>query len=429
MVACLKEFWWRQTFQLSFQVMSTFSKNLNLIYTEDKNREDGYWSDTSSSSDEDDVPKNRSKVKKTSSKVEVAIDQPKKGETYGQFMKRKAQEEWEWATNPKPLGETSPHPTPSNTTASLSEEVPWKIGTAASPSTAPSVAVMTPPAVEKTDEHVPSGEFQRLLELLGADQKASRHEPEGPPSCSGKDDAPIISQRPLVETGVATTETAVPTARDVKAMRVADSRRFEEQRASEQRFSVAVEALEALVVSQPFVQSVYKFLRANHEVFLSTKLRREVGEFSHADFDIYNSYVATFERVVLKALADSCENFDEEEFFEKLFEPRDSIGSEGARDDPLSFEGWEVLLSLLNFESFVDLMDDFIAASYGSDELSNARSTKAAAKRGLPQKQMGLEVHGESVPVSVKPSTSLRSKPYPKKAPSSADSTLKPRRF
>ena len=398
------------------KIIHMFSKNLNVVYTEERNREEGYWSDTSSSSSDGDTPK-QSKSRKKAHKV--ATEGPQKGESYGLYMKRKAKEEWEWATNPQSQQSDVQVP------RSLAAEAVLQEHTLASvPPTPMSAPTPIPKDISiNTAEkhHVPSGEFQRLLELLGSEKRKETQDDVvavEPVPQSESIEAPVLKPA----------EKSVPTANDVKSMRMADSRRFEEERASEQRFSSAVEALEVLVVSQPFVQAVYKFLRSNHETFLSTKLRREVGEFSHADYDIYHNYVEKFEGVVLKTLAESCENFDEEEFFEKLFEPRVSLpGSEDSRSDPLSFEGWEVLLSILNFESFVDLMDDFIAASYGADELSNARSTKAAAKRGLPQKQAALEVQGEGI--APKPLINLRSKPLARKPPSSADSTVKPKRF
>lgn len=390
-----------------------FSKNLNVVYTEERNRDDGYWSDTSSSSSEDDTQPKQSKSRK---KVQqVAADGPQKGESYGLYMKRKAKEEWEWATNPQSQQSEVQVPRPLAEPVLQEHAAPLAV-------IPPTLMPKDVPVDTTSRHHVPSGEFQRLLELLGSEKKKETEDDvvEVEPVIQSESIEPPVSMKSVGK--------SVPTANDVKSMRMADSRRFEEERASEQRFSSAVEALEVLVVSEAFVQAVYKFLRANHETFLSTKLRREVGEFSHADYDIYNNYVEKFEGVVLKTLAGSCENFDEEEFFEKLFEPRVSLpGAEDARSDPLSFEGWEVLLSILNFESFVDLMDDFIAASYGADELSNARSTKAAAKRGLPQKQAALEVQGEGI--APKPMINLRSKPLAKKPPSSADSTVKPKRF
>lgn len=403
-------------------------KNLNVVYTEELNKEEGYWSETSSSS-EDDSGEPKDTFSKTKDKKirEVASDEvgPRKGETYGQYTKRKAQEEWEWAT--KPQSDVSPVTKKPAMSIALPEmKVTQKPEPARKLVQKPEVKSLVPNDGEQPPVH--TGEFRRLLELLGSESKTSdstnataeevhpETEPVGPSSSS----APSIPAPPHQP----------PTANDVKLMREIDSRRFNEQVASEERFTKAVDALELLVISQSFVQSVYTFLQTHHEAFLSTKLQREVGEYSHADFEIYNKYVEKFQGVVMNTLARSCESFDEEEFFEKLFEPRVSVpGSENVRSDPLSFEGWEVLLSLLNFESFVDLMDDFIAARYGADELRDARSTKTASKRGLPQKQHPegvLEVKGESLPLSSGPAINLRAKPVAKKAPSSAGSSVKP---
>eukprot|EP00743_Colponemidia_sp_Colp-15_P013304 GILK01015407.1.p1 GENE.GILK01015407.1~~GILK01015407.1.p1 ORF type:complete len:307 (-),score=23.23 GILK01015407.1:41-841(-) len=76
--------------------------------------------------------------------------------------------------------------------------------------------------------------------------------------------------------------------------------------------------------------------------------------------------------------------FDEEEFFDYLF----SAGAEDDEDgrgDVLSFDAWEAILSVLHFNSFIDLVDEYVAAEYGIDDMDVRGDTKTARRRGLPQ--------------------------------------------
>lgn len=162
------------------------------------------------------------------------------------------------------------------------------------------------------------------------------------------------------------------------------------------RFNDAVTRLEQYVVSDGFVRRVNQFLQRHHQTFLKSKAARDRGEYSHSDHTVWTQYCALMEQLVVGELKRNVTDFDEEEFFQKIFE---SSASEEADDTAtadnssssafgsLSYAAWEVLLSFLRFEHFCSVMDEFIDVHYGVDkgaESSGARGLVGSLRKSPP---------------------------------------------
>lgn len=145
------------------------------------------------------------------------------------------------------------------------------------------------------------------------------------------------------------------------------------------RFNAAVDHLETFVMSDSFVSKVNQFLHKHHKTFLLSKPARERGEYQHKDHEVFSNYCKLMESLMIGDLKRNVDGFDEEEFFELIFDPpqfAESQPSDGSSSpssssrsvSALSFEVWEVLLSFLKFENFCELMDEYINTHYGVKE-------------------------------------------------------------
>jgi hypothetical protein len=156
----------------------------------------------------------------------------------------------------------------------------------------------------------------------------------------------------------------------------------------------ALSRLEEYVVSGLFVRRVNQFLHKHHKLFLDTKLARERGEHQHKEFDVWQNYAQLMEQLVVGDLKRSVEDFEEQSFFDKLFEDQEEqdAGASGAVDSRrrtvagLSLEAWEVVLSFMRFEHFCDMMDDYIGVHYGvvGEGGSNVTGLVSALRRISP---------------------------------------------
>jgi hypothetical protein len=109
---------------------------------------------------------------------------------------------------------------------------------------------------------------------------------------------------------------------------------------------------------------------------------RERGEFTHEEHAAFKEFTDQVQAFIFSRVAEAVgvarEEFDVEDFFTRVFEEDDDADDDN--DYPLlSNETWEVLLSMLNFESFVDLMDHYIFTRNNATTQSTASSQRVPA--------------------------------------------------
>ncbi|CUE60986.1 Hypothetical protein, putative [Bodo saltans] len=156
----------------------------------------------------------------------------------------------------------------------------------------------------------------------------------------------------------------------------------------------ALSRLEEYVMSGPFVRRVNQFLHKHHKLFLDTKPARERGEHQHKEYDVWQNYAQLMEQLVVGDLKRSVDDFEEQSFFDKLFEEQEERDAGGAASVDnrrrtvagLSLEAWEVVLSFMRFEHFCDMMDEYIGVHYGvmGEGGSNVTNVVSALRRTSP---------------------------------------------
>ena len=500
-------------------------KDLNVQYTEERNRDDGYWSSTSSDESSSGLAP-PARAEKLTSRSRPVSD-------FRLDTKEKARQEWLWAT-----GQLGVEPevvrAPKPVATELKVAKPALIERTAEP-------ISVNPQLTKEEESV----ISTPSPVTPLPPPVESEAPLAPKSSAGVTSAEAVAQVPEVKNSTPTlpveedrfhslaylekVEYEAAQAKWIEsnferqfnaeheiqeARRRAAERFYRQQNASsflgadasggdhlpahttgaalnhfshqsdevarslsrQRMFMRCAEGLEELVQSDAFVDRVQRFLKKHHRSLLSTKMMRESGEYCHEDHAVFRAYVTEMEGCIMRALhegaaqyhkaerrrkartlsstrrqtdgytgvqmvtaggvgvvvrlEESSESedelepqngtsndfieFDEEEFFDFLFSTNaDEDGAGQGRGDALSFEAWEALLSVLHFNSFIDLVDEYVAAEYGLDDMEAREDSKAARKRGLPSSS----AYGNSTPPPSPPEATKREDFTPTRQP------------
>uniref|UniRef100_A0A7S1M482 BART domain-containing protein n=1 Tax=Neobodo designis TaxID=312471 RepID=A0A7S1M482_NEODS len=168
-----------------------------------------------------------------------------------------------------------------------------------------------------------------------------------------------------------------------------DTVRDDEAAAEEERhrrFFDAVLALEEIVASAGLARVTSRCLERHRMLFQRTKVAREAGEYTHDEHVAFREYSSKVQDYIFGRVAEAVglrpAEFDVEDFFTRVFEEdnQDDDDDNDAAEYPLlSNDTWEVLLSLLNFESFVGLMDHYIFTRNNSRTTAAAPTTTASS--------------------------------------------------
>jgi hypothetical protein len=139
------------------------------------------------------------------------------------------------------------------------------------------------------------------------------------------------------------------------------------------KFFDAVTMLEEMVSGDALPKVINKFLEKHRIPFQASKPARERGEFTHSEHATFQEFSKLLQEFIFSRIERAVGgDFDVEDFFTRVF---DEDGGEDAEYPLLSTDTWEVLLAMLNFESFVDLMDHYI---YTRNNLQKAPTAAVA---------------------------------------------------
>ena len=172
-------------------------------------------------------------------------------------------------------------------------------------------------------------------------------------------------------------------------------------------FHNTVSAFEDVLTSATLTHKVTSFLELHHKEFVQSQPQRANGEFTHREYSLFNMYSEGIQSFIVKEMKQRVgQHFDVDNFVSDLFDQeqlRKDMDEEngivsGSSDDDdedspngkskslLSLESWDILLSILKFENFNTLMDEFIEAYYGLDAVRE----KTVGKAGLPTSSSNL---------------------------------------
>lgn len=295
-----------------------------------------------------------------------------------------------------------------------------------------------PPSASKSAPlPVPEDEYETMLQLLASEPWDARRtktsqptldESDVPSRSVDSDDNDKRSTTYLTEFAQKVSEKNADSTKDPVAFYGVIKERQRIEREKDQRYYAAVSALEGLVADDTFARRLTAYLERYRHEFQRTTVNRQRQEYSVREHFIWKTYAQAMETQVMGYLQKQVgPDFDAEEFFERLLSESEPSGPEREEMDEvvakkavarskieLSTDGWQLLLSMLKFEAFNDMMDEYIFTFNNMVSTNRKAAAPAASSKDTPPTP---PIGRDTPPAQKLSSTGTSPKPTPPRAP------------
>lgn len=340
---------------------------------------------------------------------------PKDVVDYGEYLKRRAKEEWQWATTSTPATASASAPSRREPAVIVAPPPLGRVGEATARSqqlrdaTAPvlplaSQTAAPPLVVAPTDQGAsatapcappppPQSDYERLLSLIDADirkEDEERRVTKGAPADAAVPSVPT-SRQPSSVTYVdpinvppdrsrwSKATSALPDPAEVATLHTSITQGLEKRKLLDAEYFAALMTLDHTLGDEDSTFRKERLLASiDLKLFEIAKRNpnafRQGGEHTHEEFMLFKQYTKLVEAEIATVLSNEAPSHDPQQFLERLVDENDDV-----EDSCFSLAAWEVLLAALKFEAFCDLADDRVTAKHLVELEANKRRLKVGS--------------------------------------------------